>query len=103
MKGVGPPLLPVATFVLAAETPVFVVSLVIAEVVTGLVVVQEKFIGQLLEPARMMQEEEAGVSVPDIGGTLTIKPASVLCEIPAPASNLKVIGYIFAEPPVFPE
>jgi hypothetical protein len=39
---------------------------VTAEVKAGLVVVQVKFIGQLFVPAVILQEEVAGVSVPDI-------------------------------------
>ena len=67
VKGVGPPLFPLATMVFGAETPVFVVLLVTAEVLTGLVVVQEKFMEHPLPPKPITQEEDAGVRVPDIG------------------------------------
>jgi hypothetical protein len=54
------------TIVLGAEAPVFEVLLVMEEIASGLVVVQEKFMLQLLCPKAMAQVETAGVRVPDI-------------------------------------
>ena len=48
------------------EPTVTFTGLVTAEVATGLVVVQEKLILQVLAPAAIAQVEEAGVRVPDI-------------------------------------
>ena len=67
VNGVGPPLLPLATVVFGALAPLVLVSLVIAEVATGFVVVQEKLIVQELAPVAMTQFDVAGVRVPDMG------------------------------------
>jgi len=106
VKAVGPPLFPFATLVFEATTPAFVVSLVTAEVATGFVVVQEKFILQLFVPEAITQEEAAGVRVPDIlekvvqvggfvaplvqEGVLTIKLAVAIAEESVLVVNVKV-------------
>ena len=66
VKAVGPPLLPVTTEKFGELAPELLVSLVTDEVPTGLVVVQEKLMVQLLPPAAMAQVWEAGVRVPDM-------------------------------------
>jgi len=87
MNGVGPPLLPLATVVLGAETPKLLVSLVTAETPTGLVVVQEKFIWQLLELIGIVQVVAAGVRVPDMSEPPQVTLPLIIVLLQAPVTG----------------
>ena len=69
---------------------------VIAEVPTGLVVLQLRVTLQVLAPAAMVQEAEAGLSVPDGVGAWHLVPFQVV-----PDAQVAVATLLSSSPPLY--
>ena len=89
VKAVGPPELPVATVKPGEEAPLLLVSLVTAEVATGFMVSQLKFMVQELALEEIIQEPAAGVRVPDIAAADTTTCISSVSVAPSSSVTVK--------------